>query len=97
MRVYESDDSDSSSHDFNYDSKFLIELRGLPWSATKKDVEHFLKDVNILNGLRGIHFLLDDNHQKINRAIIQLGQIRDYTLAKKYNHQLMFDRCIEGK
>lgn len=85
-----------SEHDFNYDSKFLVEVRGLPWSATKQDVSDFFKNVNILNGLNGIHFIVDEKNIRSGRAYIQIEQLRDYMLALKCHNNHMDDRFIEG-
>lgn len=92
-------DSDRSSwnaaiDDFNYDSKFLIEVRGLPWSATKQEVSDFFANVSILNGLNG--FIVDEKNYKNGRAYIQIEQLKDYMLALKYHKHHMDDRYVEG-
>lgn len=93
----ESDSSCSSAHGFNFDSKFLIEIQGLPSSATRRDIADFFKDVHILNGLYGIHFLFDDMDGTSGHAVIQLEQLRDLQLIQKFHMNHMGDRCIEGK
>lgn len=90
-------DTDVSLVDFNYDSKFMIEVRGLPWSATKQDVFDFFENVQILNGVNGIHFIVEKNSIRSGRAYIQLQNLNDMTLAMKYHKKCMGDRYIEGK
>lgn len=95
--AYDSDDSwEPSIRDFNFDSKYLIEVRGLPWSATKEDVKDFFHNVTILNGLNGIHFILEEKHLKNGRAFVQLEQYNDLVLALKFNRKSMDDRYVEG-
>lgn len=99
VRVLESsasDSSESSSHGFNYDSKYLIEVRDLPWSVSRHEIKDIFKDVNILNGLRGIHFVLDDKNQTSGRALVQLEQLKDFQTAFKYNMHSMDDHYIKG-
>lgn len=71
-------------------------MRGLPWSATKEDVKDFFHNVTILNGLNGIHFILEEKHLKNGRAFVQLEQYCDLVSALKYNRKSMNDRYIEG-
>lgn len=93
----ESDDSwDAPIYDFNFDSKYLIEMRGLPWSATKNDVKHFFKNVSILNDINGIHFILDEKSIKNGRALVQLEGLQDLKVALKCHKQHMDNRYIEG-
>lgn len=95
-----SDDSDCSfdapKSGFNYDSKYLINVRGLPWSATKPEIADFFGSINILNGQDGIHFIIDERNMKQGQAFIQLDQLRDLTAALKINKKYMEDRYIEG-
>lgn len=96
-RILDSDSSpESSAHGFNYDSKYLIEVRGLPWSTTRQDIINFFKDVTILNGPNGIHFMTDATDRKIGRAFIQLAQLKDFKLVRQYNLKYLGDRCIQG-
>ena len=37
----------------------LVKARGLPWSATAQDVMAFFSEVNIVGGVRGVHFGLN--------------------------------------
>lgn len=99
-RVLDSDSSDSSrkssSHGFNYDSKYLIEVFGLPRSSARQDILNFFKDINILNGPNGIHFMTDEKDRKSGRAFIQLAQLKDFKLAHQYNTKYLGDHCITG-
>lgn len=81
--------------EFNYDSKYLIYVRGLPWSATKPEIADVFKGITILNGLDGIHFIIDEANLDICEAYIQVENLRDYIAVMKITKQ-MDDRCIEG-
>lgn len=100
VRVYESshsESSDSSSHGFNYDSVFLVELQNLPRSATRKEIKDFFPGISILNGLHGIHFILDEKYRKYGRAFVQLEHLREYQSIKKFHLNRLDGRCIDGK
>lgn len=86
---------DASQRGFNYDSKYLIQVRGLPFSATKPQIAAFFENISILNGVDGIHFILNGSNMKDGQAFIQLESLRDYTAARKMNKK-MDDRFIEG-
>lgn len=84
------------SVDSGYDTSYLIKVRGLPWTTTKKDLRDFFSNINILNGLDGIHFITDDEHN-FGVAFIQLPTRGDYESAKKYHRKKLEERYIEGK
>lgn len=99
VRVFESshsESSDSSSHGFNYDSVYLVELQNLPRSATRKEIKDFFPGISILNGLYGIHFILDEKYRKYGRAFVQLEHLREYQSIKKFNQNHLDGRCIDG-
>ncbi|XP_055326666.1 G-rich sequence factor 1-like isoform X2 [Sitodiplosis mosellana] len=98
VRVLESSDSessDSSAHGFNYDSLYLVEVRGLPPSTSRQEVKDFFSGARILNGINGIHFILDEMYRKCGRALVQLECIKDYQSIHKYNMNRLGGRCIE--
>ena len=37
---------------------FVVKLRGLPWSCSVEDVQNFLSDCTIHDGVAGVHFYL---------------------------------------
>lgn len=87
---------DASQRGFNYDTKYLILMRNLPWSATKPQIAEFLGNVSILNGLDGIHFIINEMDMKKVEAYIQLEQLREYMAALKMNGKCMDDQLVEG-
>ncbi|XP_031626613.1 uncharacterized protein LOC116342931 [Contarinia nasturtii] len=96
VRVLESSASDSFD-DFNYDSLHLIEVNGLPWSATRKEINNFFVNVNFLNGLNGIHFITHQISAKGGRALIQLSSMRDLQTAYTFNSTQFDGYYIEVK
>lgn len=84
------------SVDSGYDTSYIIKVRGLPWTTTKKDLREFFSKVHILNDLDGIHFIIDDENN-FGVAYIQLPTRNDYEIAKKYHRKKLEERYIEGK
>lgn len=66
---------------FNYDSTYLVRANKIPWVATKEEIVEFFDDINILNGVNGIHFIVDKTKNSCNDAFIQLASEKDYHVA----------------
>ncbi|CAF1391811.1 unnamed protein product, partial [Didymodactylos carnosus] len=75
--------------------RFLVKLRGLPYSATKNDVHKFLKPCHILDGDDGIHMLKTKNGRSSGECFVDLESDEDVRIAllKSKNH--MGNRYIE--
>lgn len=84
------------SVDSGYGTTYLIKVRGLPWTTTKKDLMDFFENVHILNDLDGIYFITDDENN-FGVAYIQLPTRNDYEQAQKFHHMQLGDRYVEGK
>lgn len=109
MNVFEDDTARKATKDaftkskyapigFNFDnSLYLIKMSGIPWTATKTELQAFLSEVNILNGINGIHFIIDEKKCSINQAYIQLETRKDYSVAKNYNNATMDGVYVKGK
>lgn len=102
VKVHESSNSESGRsydpiHDFNFDSKYLVEVQDLPHSASRQDIVDFFQNVNILNGPKGIHFVLDETDGQSGHAYIQLAQLGDFKLAQEFNRKYMDGNRISGK
>lgn len=83
---------------FNFDdSLYLVKMSGIPWTATKTELQVFLSEVNILNGINGIHFMIDEKKCSINQAYIQLETRKDYSISKSYNNTTMDGVYVKGK
>ncbi|XP_031625949.1 uncharacterized protein LOC116342460 [Contarinia nasturtii] len=99
ITTHSSDDlSESQARDISVDSgygtSYLVKIRGLPWTATKKDLRDFFAKVHIMNGLDGIHFIADDENN-YGVAYIQLPTRKDYELARKFDRKKLNERYIE--
>lgn len=99
--VHSSDDlSDCQARDNSVDSGYgtlyLIKVRGLPWTTTKKDLRDFFSKVNISHGLDGIHFITDDENN-FGVAYIQLPTRQDYEIAQTFHRKKLDERYIDGK
>lgn len=92
----DSSDSEGAVAIFNYDSKYLIEIRKLPSTATRKEIRDFLNNMEILNGLNGIHFLVESNDQKDGQVFVQLENLRDFQTALKLHNKCFDDVSVEG-
>lgn len=87
---------DAPIRGFNFDSLYLIKVLNLPWSATRQQISEFFENINILNRLDGIHFILNDKVTKNIDAFVQLESLRDYTAAIKMDQKSMDGQCIKG-
>ena len=48
----------------------VVRLRGLPWAATSKDVLELLKDCQVMNGEKGIHFTFAPDGRPSGEAFV---------------------------
>lgn len=76
----------------------MIRIRGLPWSATKKEIVQFFDGVHILNGENGVHLItLSGNKSRpLGEAYIQLASEDDFKQAQNFHRQNMGQRYIES-
>lgn len=95
--VSESDFSwEAPTRGFNFDSKYLIRVRNLPWTVTRPQIVEFFENIQLMNGMEGIHFIMNDKITENAEAFIQLESLRDFAAALKMNNKSMDDQCIEG-
>lgn len=73
----------------------LLKVRGLPWTTTKKELRDFFAGVKLLNGLNGIHFILDDP-EWAGVAYIQVASKRDYDRAREFHRKNLDGRYLDG-
>lgn len=78
-----------------YDTTYLVDVKGIPWTATKWNIVEFFDDLNILNGCDGIHFKVDNTYN--NDAFIQLTTYTDYQTATKQKLRRAGTAAIKGK
>lgn len=78
-----------------YDTTYLVEVKGIPWTATKWHIVEFFEDLNILNGRDGIHFKVDNTLN--NDAFIQLTTYTDYQMALKQKVRRVGSAAIKGE
>merc|ERR1711962_1556622 len=73
----------------------IVKARGLPWSATTKDVAAFFEDCNIVGDESGIHLTMDRNGRPSGECFIGLASLKDVEKAKAHNKENMGKRYIE--
>lgn len=73
----------------------IVKLRGLPWSATSKEVLAFLKDCNIVGEEKGIHLITGDDGRASGQCFVELSSAEDVETAKGHNKEEMGTRYIE--
>lgn len=78
-----------------YDTTYLIDVKGIPWTATKWEIIGFFEDFKILNGPDGIHFKV--NNPSNNDAFIQLTTFTDYHSAVKQKTRYIGNSAIKCK
>lgn len=81
----------------NHRQKPLIKVRGLPWTATKKEIRDFFSSVKILNDLNGIHFITDDQNAEHGVAYIEFASKKYHDMALGYHNRKLGERYIEGE
>lgn len=82
---------------FNNDLTYLIRANKIPWVATKMEIIEFFNDIHILNGVNGIHFIVDKTKNRSNDAFIQLASEKDYQLAMNLKAIRMGFSSVQSK
>ncbi|XP_036601858.1 heterogeneous nuclear ribonucleoprotein H-like [Trichosurus vulpecula] len=74
---------------------FVVKVRGLPWSCSVSDVQHFFSECKIQNGTSGIHFIYTREGRPSGEAFIELNSEDEVKLALKKDRETMAHRYIE--
>uniref|UniRef100_A0A8C2PGE9 RRM domain-containing protein n=1 Tax=Capra hircus TaxID=9925 RepID=A0A8C2PGE9_CAPHI len=77
------------------DEGFVVKLRGLPWSCSVEDVQNFLSDCTIHDGVAGVHFIYTREGRQSGEAFVELESEDDVKLALKKDRESMGHRYIE--
>ncbi|EDW97654.1 heterogeneous nuclear ribonucleoprotein H3 isoform X1 [Drosophila yakuba] len=78
------------------ESPKFVRLRGLPWSATHKEILDFLENVNVTNGSSGIHLVTSRvDGKNTGEAYVEVASQEDVEEARKLNKASMGHRYIE--
>ncbi|XP_075145630.1 heterogeneous nuclear ribonucleoprotein glorund isoform X2 [Haematobia irritans] len=73
-----------------------VRLRGLPWSATHKEILGFLRNVNVVGGAEGIHLITSRwDGKNTGEAYVEVEGQQDVAAALKLNNASMGHRYIE--
>lgn len=79
-----------------YDTKYIVYVKGLPWTASKIDIVGFFSNhMRIRNGINGIHFVV--NNVCNNEAYIQLTSKNDYLWAIERKVMFMGNSSVKCK
>jgi len=73
----------------------IVKARGLPWSATPKDVVAFFSDCSIVGDEDGVHLTMDRNGRPSGECFVELASGTDVEKAKGHNKEHMGKRYIE--
>jgi len=73
----------------------VVRLRGLPWAATSKDVLDLLKDCQVMNGEKGVHFTFAPDGRPSGEAFVELCADEDVSNALNHNNEHMGRRYVE--
>lgn len=92
------EENDENGDDNGEDGPKYVRLRGLPWSATHKEILDFLKDVTVVGGAEGIHLITSRwDGKNTGEAYVEVESQQDVNAALKLNNASMGHRYIEGK
>lgn len=83
----------SNSLKSNY-SSYFVKMRGLPWAATKSEIQKFFSGVKIHNGLDGIHFITDDQ-SNVGVAFVEFASKKLFEQALTFHKKKLDERYIE--
>ncbi|XP_067139942.1 heterogeneous nuclear ribonucleoprotein F-like isoform X2 [Centruroides vittatus] len=75
------------------DEGFVLRIRGLPWSATKEEIENFFKGCTIKTN--GIHMTLSREGRPSGEAYVEMASEEDFKKGLDKNNQHMGHRYIE--
>lgn len=76
-------------------SEFCVRLRGLPWSATKLEIEEFLGRCRVAGGQDGVIICKDERDRPSGDAYVELETRDDLDLALMYHKKNMGSRYVE--
>ncbi|XP_068920676.1 heterogeneous nuclear ribonucleoprotein H-like [Petaurus breviceps papuanus] len=74
---------------------FVVKVRGLPWSSSASDVQHFFSECKIQNGTSGIHFIYTTAGRPSGEAFIELESEDEVKLALTKDRETMAHRYVE--
>ncbi|GIY06658.1 heterogeneous nuclear ribonucleoprotein H [Caerostris extrusa] len=74
---------------------FVVRVRGLPWSATKEEIQKFFTGVTIKSDLDGIHMTLSREGRPSGEAYVEVETEEDLTKALEKHNDHMGHRYIE--
>lgn len=92
------DDDEDDEDDENGNGPKYIRLRGLPWSATHKEILDFLKNITVVGGAEGIHIITRRwDGKNTGLAYVEVKSQQDANAAMKLDNATMGHRYIEGE
>lgn len=74
---------------------YVVRLRGLPWSASAKDIVQLLHDCKVANGEAGVHFTFAPDGRASGEAFVELCSEDDVSKAISHNNEHMGKRYVE--
>lgn len=93
----DNDNGDDGDNDNDDGEPKYIRLRGLPWSATHKEILSFLRNVTVVGGAEGIHLITSRwDGKNTGEAYVEVESQQDVNSALKLNNASMGHRYIEG-
>ncbi|XP_053573201.1 heterogeneous nuclear ribonucleoprotein H isoform X1 [Bombina bombina] len=74
---------------------YVAKVRGLPWSCSHIEIEHFFSDCKIFNGSSGIHFIYTREGRPSGEAFVEFETEDDLKLALKKDRETLGHRYVE--
>lgn len=74
---------------------FVVRLRGLPYSATARDVLNLLHDCKVTDGEKGVRFSFAPDGRPSGEAFVELMSEEDVSKALGHNNEHMGKRYVE--
>ncbi|XP_028399699.1 heterogeneous nuclear ribonucleoprotein H-like isoform X2 [Dendronephthya gigantea] len=78
------------------DCDLIVRARGLPWSATKDDIQQFFSGCEIEGGAQdGIHFTFSRDGRPSGECFVEFATIEDFNRALTRDNEHMGKRYVE--
>ena len=89
--------NNNKTHPFQQPSSgdYVVRLRGLPWSASAKDIVQLLHDCKVASGEGGVHFTFAPDGRASGEAFVELCSEDDVSKAISHNNEHLGKRYVE--
>ncbi|CAK9300443.1 unnamed protein product [Gordionus sp. m RMFG-2023] len=81
--------------DLERTERYIVKLRGLPWSTSYVDIEKFFEGLKIMEGYKGVVFNNSKDGRPSGEAYVEFANSNDFAEALKKDKRYIDNRYIE--